>query len=237
MKTIVLLIYLIFASSQCLSRSEDAVLVGDRLLVGDSHTFKTLSKMSIGGHEIKLSRWQRKEEISKVMQTLTSQLPNDTIAWSDGEQLNMQWTSSEQSYFLIVFPVENDLAGFLLSSIDLSIANKRRVHTSYVEVKTALADSKFKTKLIMDVTDDSTDFEAATLIYASLFSTKNLEQKVREFLKKNNWTMIGAIQHPAHFPNSISFEAMRFRERLRFDLVGEVGRSFLHVNLSGAQQP
>jgi len=207
------------------------------LLVGDPHTLTTLRKMNIGGHEIKLSRWQRKEDINQVIQTLTTQLPDDTLAWADGEQLHMQWFTPEQSHFLVVYPVSQDLSIFFLSSIYLSGDDQRRHHASYVLLKQILSDPALRTKLIMDVRDDSTDSEASSMIYASSLSVNNLNNKVRDVLNKNNWLIVDLLQHKRHFQYSISFEARHLGEFLRFDLIDDIGRSFLHVHLSGGKQP
>lgn len=212
-------------------------MAGERLLVGDPQTLTTLSKMSIGGHEIKLSRWQRKEEINQVMQTLTTQLPSDTLAWSDGEQLNMQWITSEQSHFLVVYPVNQNLSTFFLSSMYLSGVDQRRHHASYVLLKNTLSDPVLKTKLLLDVRDDSTDSEATSLIYASLLPVKILNKKVRDVLNKNNWFIVELSQHQGHFQYSSSFEAVRPGEMLRFDLIDNIGQSFLYIHLSGGKQP
>jgi len=237
MKKCMVLIYLLVRTSQCFSYTADAVMVGERLLVGDPQTLITLSKMNIGGHEIKLSRWQRKEGINQVMQTLTAQLPGDTLAWSDGEQLHMQWITSEQSHLLVVYPVNQDLSTFFLSSIDLSGVDQRRQHASYVLLKQTLSDPTFRTKLLLDVRDDSTDSEATSLIFASTLPIKILDKKVRAVLNKNNWFIVDLSQHQSHFQHSSSFEAMRPGEILRFDLIDDVGRSFLYVHSTGGKQP
>lgn len=236
MKTCVVLIFLLVSASQGFSHTVDAVMVGERLLVGDPQTLITLSKMSIGGHEIKLSRWQRKEDINQVMQTLTAQLPSDTLAWSDGEQLHMQWSTSEQSHFLVVYPANQDLSTFFLSSIYLSGVDQRRHHASYVLLKQTFSDPALRTNLLLDVRDDSTDSEATNLIYASSLSIKILDKKVRDVLNKNNWFIIDLLPHQSHFQYSSSFEAKRTGEILRFDFFEEIGRSFLYVHLSGGKQ-
>ena len=237
MKTSMVLIYLLVSTSQCFSHTADAVMVGERLLVGDPQTLTTLSKMSIGGHEIRLSRWQRKGEINQVMHTLTTQLPSDTLAWSDGEQLNMQWITSEQSHFLVVYPVNHDLSTFFLSSIYLSDVDQRRYHAAYILLKKILSDPALRTQLLLDVRDDSTDAEATSLIYASSLSVNILDIKVRNALNKNNWFIADLSTHQNHYKYSRSFEAMRPRELLRFDLIDDIGRSFLYVHLSGGKQP
>jgi hypothetical protein len=237
MKTCVVLIYLLVTTSQCFSYTPDAVMVGERMLVGDPQTLITLSKVSIGGHEIKLSRWQRKEEINQAMQTLTTQLPSDTLAWSDGEQLRMQWSTSEQSHLLVVYPVNKDLSTFYLSSIYLSGVDPKRQHASYVLLKQTLSDPTFRTKLLLDVRDDSTDLGATSLIYDSTLSIKILDKKVRDVLNNNNWFIVDVSKHQSRFQYSSSFEAMRNGEILRFDLIDDTGRSYLYVHLSGGKQP
>ena len=231
------LICLLVSASQCFSHTADAVMVGERLLVGDPQTLITLSKMSIGGHEIKLSRWQRKEDINQVIQTLTTQLPSDTLAWSDGEQLHLQWSTSEQSHVLVVYPVKQDLSTFFLSSIFLSGVDQRRHHAAYILLKQTLSEPGLRTQLLLDVRDDSTDSEATNLIYASSLSIKILDKKVRDVLNKNNWFIVDLSQHQSHFQYSSSFEAKRHGEILRFDLIDDTGRSFLYVHLSEGKQP
>ncbi len=236
MKKLFLFIYLFAIDGQCLAHSNNVVMVGERQLVGDPDTLFTLEKMSIGGYVITLNQWKKAQGINTVMEVLTTQLPEDTLAWSDGDRMRILWSTAEQSHVLVVSPLDANHVSFSLSSIRLSVLNDSRDGTSYRQLKRTFSDPALNTQLIMDVNDEIHDSGVISLLYISTQSINSLAQKIRHLLKKNDW-FIFELSHPErHFKRAFSIDAVRSGSYLRIDLV-DIGTSFLYVNLSGGLKP
>ena len=221
---------------QCLAHSSTVVMVGERHLVGDPNTLITLEKLSMSGYEITLNQWERAQGINAVMETLTTQLPVDTLAWSDGERMRIHWYTLEQSHMLVVSPLGAEHVSFSLSSISMSAVHKSRAETLYRQLKKTLSDPALNAQLIMDVRDDILDSGVISLLYISTQSINSLAQKIRHSLKENDWFIQEIPQRQRHFKQAYSIEAIRSGSHLRLDLV-DIGQSFLYVNLSGGLKP
>lgn len=236
MKKLILLIYLLAMQGQCFAHSSNLVWVGERQLVGDPNTLVTLGKLSMSGYEISLNQWERAQGINEVMETLTTQLPDDTLAWSDGERMRILWSTAEQSHVLVVSPLDANHVSFSISSIRLSVMHDSRDETSYRLLKKTLTDPTLNIQLIMDVKDDVQDSDVISLLYVSTQSINSLAQKIRQSLIKNDWFIHETPQTQRHFKKADSIEADRLGAHLRFDLV-DIGQSFIYVNLSGELKP
>ena len=204
--------------------------------MGDPNTLTTLDKLSISGYAITLNQWERAQGINAVMETLTTQLPEDTIAWSDGERMQIHWSTAEQSHVLVVSPLDINKVSLSLSSIRMSVLHESRDETSYRQLKKTLSHPTLNAQLIMDVRDDIHDSDVINLLYVSTQSINSLAQKIKHSLKKNEWFIQETSQTPRHFKQAYSIEAVRSGSHLRLDLV-DIGQSFLYVNLSGGLKP
>jgi hypothetical protein len=212
------------------------VLVGERQFVGDPDTLFSLRKLSMSGHDIQISYWESAQGVNEVMQKLTAQLPDETFAWSDGELMRICWTTPEQSHVLVVAPAQVDRVSFFHSSIHTSVIQDIRSQASSRDLMKTLADPSLRAQRMMDVRDDSVDSEAISFLYISQLSIKNLAQKIRDSLTKNNWSVTEASKIQHHFFQEHSIDATRAGAILRIDLV-DIGQSFLYVNLSGKLKP
>lgn len=233
---LILLIYFFAMQGPCLAHLSNVVMVGERQLVGDPDTLFTIKKLSMGGYAITLNQWERAQGINKVMETLTAQLPDDTLAWSDGERMHIVWSTSEQSHVLVVSPLDANHVSFSLSSIRMSVLHASRDETSYHQLKKMFSDSTLNIQLMMNVRDESHDVAVVSLLYASTQSINTLVQKIRHSLKKNDWFIVDAPQAQRHFKQAYSIDAVRLGSHLRLDLV-DIGQSFIYVNLSGGLKP
>lgn len=236
MKKFILLIYLLAIPFHCLAHVSNVVMVGERALVGDPNTLFTLEKLSMGGYEITLMQWEKAQGINTVMETLTTQLPDDTLAWSDGEQMRILWSTAEQSHVLVVSPLDVNHVSFSLSSICMSVLHDSRVGTLYRQLKKTLSDPTLNAQLIMDVRDKIHDSDVVSLLYVSTQSINSLAQKIRHSLTKNDWFIFEVPQARRHFKQAYSIDAVRSGSHLRFDLV-DIGQSFIYVNLSEGFKP
>lgn len=229
---IILFLFLLFIGGQSLANSSNIVRVGERQLVGDPHTLFSLGKLSMSGYEITLNRWERSQGINAVMETLTAQLPDDTLAWSDGERMRLLWTTPDQSHFLVVSPLNDHHVSFFLSSMRLSVQRESEGLSTYHELKKSLAESTLNAQLLMDASDKSNEENVISLLYVSSLSINTLVKKIRNILKKNYWSITEMPQTQGYFQHAYSIEALRPGSFLRLDLV-DVGQSFLYVSLSG----
>lgn len=236
MKTFILLMYFFAMHGQCLAHSSNVVMVGERQLVGDPDTLFTLEKLSMGGYVITLNQWERVQGINTVMETLTAQLPDDTLAWSDGEQMRFFWLTEQKSHVLVVTPLDINHVSFSLSSIRTSVLHDSRDETSYRQLKRTFSDPTLNAQLIMDVRDEIHDSDVISLLYVSTQSINALAQKIRHSLKRNDWFLVEVSQTQRHFKHAYSINAIRSGSHLRLDLV-DIGQSFIYVNLSGGLKP
>ncbi len=236
MKTFILFIFLLANISQCLAHSPTVVWVGERRFVGDPDTFINLEKLSVSGHDIHISHWESAQGLNEVMQILTTQLPEDTLAWSDGDLMHIQWTTPEQSHVLVVVPTAADRVSFFHSSIGMSVFQENRSQVSSHDLRKTLSDPSLSAQLMMDVRDHSVGSEAVSLLYSSQLSIKNLAQKIRDSLTKKNWSVTEALKIQPHFLQDHSIKATQAGALLQIDLV-DIGQSFMYVNLSGKLKP
>lgn len=236
MKTFILFIFFFVNISQCLAHSPTVVLVGERQLVGSPDTFFSLGKLSVSGHDIHISHWESAQGVNEVMQTLTAQLPDDTLAWSDGDLMHIHWTTPEQSHVLVVAPTTVERVSFFHSSIGMSVGQESRSQVFNRDLRKTLSDPSLRAQLMMDIRDDSVGSEAVSLLYTSQLSIKNLSQKIRDLLKKNNWLVTEAPKIQPYFLQDHSIKATQSGAMLQIDLV-DIGQSFMYVNLSGKLKP
>lgn len=236
MKTFALFIVLLVNISQCLAFATSLVLVGERQFVGDPDTFFSLGKLSMSGHDIQISYWESAQGVNEVMQKLTAQLSDETFAWSDGELMRICWSTPEQSHVLVVAPTTVDRISFFHSSIRTPVIQEGRSQASSRDLMKTLSDPSLRAQMMMDVRDNSVDSEAVSFLYTSRLSIKNLAQKLRDLLAKNNWSVTGSKKIQHHFLQEHSIDANRAGAILRMDLV-DIGQSFLYVNLSGKLKP
>jgi hypothetical protein len=233
---LILLIYFLAMQEHCFAHLSNVVMVGEHQLVGDPDTLFTLEKLSMGGYAITLNQWEKAQGINTVMKTLTAQLPDDTLAWSEGERMRIVWSTAEQSHVLVVSPLDANHVSFSLSSIRLSILQGSRDETSYRQLKRMLSDSSLNAQLMMDVRDESHDADVVSLLYVSTQPINTLVKIIRHSLKKNDWFVVEVSQAPRHFKQTYSIDAVRSGSHLRLDLV-DIGQSFIYVNLSGGLKP
>jgi hypothetical protein len=236
MKKLILLIFLLVMHGQYVAHSSNIVRVGGRELVGDPETLFTLGKLILSGYEINVNQWEMAQGINEVMETLTAQLPDDTLAWSDGERMQILWFTTERSHVLVVSPLKANHVSFSLSSIRMSVSNDSGDQTSYRLLKKSLSDLTLNSQLMMDVKDDIKDSNVISLLYVSTQSINSLAQKIRHSLKKNDWLIHETPQTQRYFKQAVSIEAVRLDAHLRLDLV-DLGQSFIYVNLSGELKP
>ncbi len=224
-------------SNNILAENHDDIYVAEQKLIGDPKTFLMLSDMRVGGHDISISRWQSSKGIDAVILKLTEQIPSDTIAWSDGEVMHMQWSTEAHSHLLVVSPVNVKKVDFYMSSIRMSSINDERTQVSYSALKQALSEQTLSAELVMDIQDKYSGVENATLMYVSSLPVKILDVMIRKILKYLSWFVIENSRHRQAVFSASTIRAIQHGETLRVDLVDDVGKTFMYVNLSGGLKP
>jgi len=244
-KVIFLLTYFFIDSSHCLAAQSMHVHAGERQLIGNPITLSTLSNIRVGQHDIVHSRWFVDQNIDAVMSTLISQVPTDTIAWSDGLVLRMHWSSAKFSHVLELMPESDHQVSFSLSSLrsepnhsssatyNIASAQSSIHHyAAYPSLKKMLSEPELSSELLMDVRDQTEQAEALNLLYVSVRPIFKIEQILRRMLAIQGWTAIETAFPTQSLHAARSFEAMRSGAVLRIDLIEHMSRSFMHLNLS-----
>ena len=236
-KILFAILCLLVYRSDSFAKNSAVVVVAERQWVGDPNTLHTLDNISVGGHEFSINRWKSSQGIDVVMRKLTEQVPADTIAWSDGEMMHMFWTTKDQSHVLRLTPETDTLVDLYLSSFRLSKKSDEATLLAYTALKQALSERRFRAELMMDVQDKSSGAEAAALMYVSSQSIKKMDEALRRMLKNFGWSVIEDSQRHQSVFKASSIDAVRPGAALRMNLMGDVGRTFLYINLTGGIQP
>jgi predicted transcriptional regulator len=134
-------------------------------------------------------------------------------------------------------PVTDHLVDLYLSSFRLSKKNDEATLLAYTALKQSLSERRFSAELMMDVQDKSSGAEAAALMYVSSLSIKKMDQALRRMLKNFGWSVIEDSQRHQSVFKASSIDAVRPGAALRINLMGDVGRTFLYINLTGGIQP
>jgi hypothetical protein len=243
----IILVFLFFFMCGHSCRAEQSMLVqaGERQFIGNPETLSILRNISVGEHEIVISRWRAEKGINELMPILTSQIPVDTIAWSEGLVLHMQWDSSEFSHVLKLMPLSDKQVLFHLSSVrsqpessaipgskNLSLKSFKHLQSDYPSLKNMLTDPELDFEVIMDIRDLTEQAEAVNLIYVSKRPIFQVDEKLRSMLAKRHWAVTKDPIPSISLRSARSFEAIRPSALLRIDLIEYMGRTFLHLNLS-----
>ena len=219
----------------------------DRLqLLGDPDSLSSMGKMYVGRHEITLSRWYSLQRIEDVIRNLSRQVPEDTLAWSDGLVMQMLWTSDQYSHLLSVMPESEQRAAFFLSSIRLTPSETLQGHStqnpsgkgqqvfeSYERLKAIFTNSNLAAELMFDVRDSEGDAESATLLYASAHPIHFLERAIHNALSQKNWFVSINSQKMVSSTQSRTIQARHLAALVKIDLLGYLGKTFIYVHLSG----
>jgi hypothetical protein len=222
----------------------------DRLqLVGDPHSLLTMGKMYVGHHELSLSRWYSPKRIEEVLRDLSMQVPQDTLAWSDGLVMQMLWTSDQYSHHLALTPEGEQRAAFFLSSIRLtssttiqkgSSQNPSEImqssFESYERIKTIFSTSNFSAELMFDVRDLVDGAETATLLYASVHSIHFLAQAIQNALSLKNWSVLKSSQHIVSSTQPRTVQARYLAALVKIELIEHLGKTFIYAHLSGGNR-
>ena len=222
----------------------------DRLqLVGDPHSLSTMGKMYVGRHEITLSRWYSLQRIEDVIRDLSRQVPEDTLAWSDGLVMQMLWTSDQYSHLLSLMPESETRTAFFLSSIRLTPTETLQGHStqnptgkgqqsfeSYERLKTTFSTSNLAAELMFDVRDLVDDAESATLMYASVHPIHYLERAIQKALTQKNWLLTTHSQQMVSSTQPRTIQARCYGALVKIDLLEYLGKTFMYVHVSGGNQ-
>jgi hypothetical protein len=222
----------------------------DRLqLVGDPHSLSTMGKMYVGRHEITLSRWYSLQRIEDVMRDLARQVPEDTLAWSDGLVMQILWTSDQYSHLLALMPESEQRAAFFLSSIRLKPSETLQGHStqnpsekgqpsfeSYERLKAIFTNANLAAELMFDVRDPVGDAESATLLYGSVHPIHFLERAIRNALSQKNWLVSTNSQQMGLSTQPRTIQARCHGALVKIDLLEYLGKTFMYAHVSGGNQ-
>lgn len=249
MKILLLIaLFFIFFRANCFAEQLMLIDAGERKLIGNPKTLLVIRDIQVGQHEIMMSRWQAEQGIQAVMPILLTQLPTDTIAWSNGEVMQMQWESSIFSHVLAVHPLGRDQVSFTLTSLRLhtgqqpSRANQLKIDSSlkqslstYLAIKSLLAEPSLKNQLILDVNNPGEASTVTSLLYVSSHPIFYLKKLLRNTLSSQRWTLTDSFSSSDQsLRGAVSIEAYFQKALIRIDLVEHAGRTFLYLYLTAS---
>ncbi len=218
------------------------VSIAGAQMIGDPSTLSTINKLNLSGHNIEVSRWKSASGLDVVMQQLALQVPQETLAWSETGVIYLHWTTTHQSHFLMVEPINDRTVEFTVSSIDvfqhhhsrLEKNNTFRDQDTYREIKSFFNLHFINAKLLLDVKDHAADADSFTLLFELEQNLFWVEGELKDLLKSAGWHLTGEIQ-PARVSNTPrAFEATRYQQQLRIDLVTKFSKTFVHIHQIGS---
>lgn len=249
MKILLLLtLFFVFGRANCIAEQLMLIEAGERKLIGNPKTLLVIRDIQVGQHEIMMSRWQAEQGIQAVMPILLTQLPTDTIAWSNGEVMQMQWESSIYSHVLALHPLGRDQVSFTLTSLRLhpgqqpsranqSIAEStlKQSSSTLFAIKSLLAEPSLKNQLILDVKNQRDNSTVTSLLYVSSHPIFHLKKMLRNILSSQRWTLTDSFSSSDQsLRGAVSIEAYFDKALIRIDLVEHAGRTFLHLYLTAS---
>lgn len=222
--------------------STQTVSVAGAQIVGDPSTLSTINKLNLSGHNIEVNRWISVLGIDAVMQQLSLQVPQETLAWGDAGVIYLHWTKAQRSHFLIVKPVDDRTVEFTVSSIDMYRLNPStpdknntfREQDTYREIINLFSLHFPKAKILLNVKDHAADVDSFTLLVELEQNFNWVDGELKSLFENAGWHLTGEIQSArvSHTPRA--FEAIRYQQHLRIDLVAEFGKTFVHLHQTGS---
>lgn len=218
--------YSMMLLGHCFADGAEALRIDREHLIGNPLSLSSHHKLYISDHELTLTRWSLSQTIDEVIQSISRQVPEDTLAWSDGLVMHMLWTSSEHSHVLALRPESDGRVTAILSSLRL----KPLVSTG--SIKSLFSNPRLAATLMLDVKDHSEDVASSTMIFSSGQSIPFLYQALRQIFSLEHGSV---TEDPKKFLSRSYPRKIQARLRgtvVNMDLIDHLGKTFIYVHTS-----
>ncbi len=202
----------------------EAMSIDRHHLIGSPFSLSSQNKIYISDHELTLTRWRLAQPIDDVIQNFSRQVPDDTLAWSDGLVMHMLWISAEHSHLLALRPESDAHVMAMLSSMRL----KPLVSTE--SIKSLFSKSRLAASLMLDVKDLSEDVASSTMIFSSGQSIPFLYQALRQMFSLENWSLTEDSENILSSSHPRKIQARLRRTVVNMDLIEHLGKTFIYVH-------
>ena len=210
----------------CFAYGTEAMRIDRQHLIGNPLSLASQHKIYITDHELTVTRWSLEQPIDDVIQNFSRQVPEDTLAWSDGLVMHMLWISAEHSH-LLALRLENDArVTAMLSSLRL----KPIVSTG--SIKSLFSNPRLAATLMLDVKDLSEDVASSTMIFTSGQSIPFLYKALRQVLSLEHWFVTEESEKTLTRSHSRKIHARSSRTVMNMDLIDHLGKTFIYVHTS-----
>lgn len=251
MKTSLLVnFYFMLVFETCFAQDAELIQVAQYQFIGDAVSLSTLGEMRVGEHALSLSRWNASLPVHEVIRKISQQIPEDTLAWSNGLVLQMVWTSSDHSYVLALMPDGVQGVELLLSSIRLSpsraldgdslrksVSKDNQTWVIAEGLKNIFLKPIFSSSLMLEVRDPEEKAPSATYIFSSTQPIDFVDQAARNALSNQDWVITQGSRQDRSSSQSRSIQALRPGVSLRIDFMTALGATFINVNMLGGAHP
>ena len=210
----------------CFAYSAEVLSIARQHLLGPPHSLSSQHKIYLSDHELTLTRWSLAQQLDDVIQHFSRQVPEDTLAWSDGLVMQMLWTSAEHSHVLALRPESDERVTVILSSMRL----KPLVSTG--SIKSLFSNPRLAATLMLDVKDISEDVASSTMIFSSGQSIPFLYQALRDILSLEHWSVSEDFKNVLTRSHSQKIQARLRRTVMNIDLIDHLGKTFIYVQTS-----
>lgn len=222
--------------------SRSTVDVAGIQLVGNPDTLSSINKLAVHGHEIEVSKWQTHLSLDEVMQRLSKQTPNETLAWGEAGVINMIWKSNRSSQFLTLTTSSNGGVELVLTGVGLKPSTQVSSRKNHSELgrydlndfRDTFNSRTLKATLLLDVNDHVIDSTSFTQIYSSSQSLSFVDGEMRRLLLQDGWLIENLSGQTGSQSNYRVIEAFRNQQQIRIDLLVEFGKTFMHINQIGS---
>lgn len=206
--------------------SAEVLSIARQHLLGPPHSLSSQHKIYLSDHELTLTRWSLAQQLGDVIQHFSRQVPEDTLAWSDGLVMQMLWTSAEHSHVLALRPESDERVTVILSSMRL----KPLVSTGLI--KSLFSNPRLAATLMLDVKDVSEGVASSIMIFSSGQSIPFLYKALRQIFSFENWSVNDESEKNLSRSHPRKIQARLRLTAVNMELIDYLGKTFIYVNTS-----
>lgn len=210
----------------CIAHGTEAIRIDRQYLIGNPLSLTSQNKIYINDHELTVTRWSFAQPIDEVIQNFLRQVPEDTLAWSDGLVMHLSWACAEHSHVLTLRPESDGDVTAMLSSLRL----KPLVSTG--PIKSLFSNPRLAATLMLDVKDHAEDVASSTMIFSSEQSIPFLYKALTQIFSLEQGSVTEDVEKllPQYHPRKI--QARLRGVMVNVDLIEHLGKTFIYVNIS-----
>jgi len=210
----------------CFAYSAEAISIDRQHLIGNPLSLSSQNKIYISDHEFTVTHWSLAQPIDEVIQNFTKQVPEETLAWSDGLVLHMLWRSAEHSHLLALRPESDTRVTAMVSSMRL----KPIVSTG--SIKSLFSNPSLAATLMLEVKDLSDDVDSTTMIFSSGQSMPTLYKALIQVFNIKHWSVTENVEKILTWSQPRKIQARLRGTEVNVDLIEHLGKTFIYVHAS-----